>query len=260
MSSFDSILQNTPDLPLWNAYEQAEDHTADSSLIFNFTFEDKRILLVNGVQVFPLQNAYVPPRLYARQSAITLTEFEHERLPNFDDAPLYAIDYHREVPQSEHPSMHHNFFNMQLGLDVLGAETAGHHTLLPNDIQPLILVFLNEVGPFQDYLYYKSISEVDLTLSDSLLRDRYPYNTPFRTPEDLKECTLWSWRCSDISAYPWYRFMYRQAFDEYGKIGSFRHAFAEIGTLMRAVWILASYHDDDGWHGTDHVAAILWIV
>ncbi|KAH7317767.1 hypothetical protein BKA65DRAFT_570240 [Rhexocercosporidium sp. MPI-PUGE-AT-0058] len=232
---------DTPDLPLWDAYDQVTDITP--SLIFNFTLQDKRILLLNGVPVFPLQNAYVPPRLYARQSTISLTEFEHGQPSNFDEGPLHAIDYHRVVPISEHPSAHYNVFTTQLELDVLGAEFAGQHTLLRDKTQPLILVYLNELPPFQKYPYYKSIAELDLTLSDSLLRDRFPYNTPFSAPKDLAECTLWSWRCSDIDEYPWYRYIYRESFDEHGKIGSFRHMLLQIwerfgfwqATMMLAV-------------------------
>ncbi|KAL2065532.1 hypothetical protein VTL71DRAFT_3202 [Oculimacula yallundae] len=212
-----------PNLFPSTAPEPFANDAASCSLIFNFTLENKRTLLLNGVPIFPLRNAYVPPQLYAHQSTISLTEFERGQLPDFDDGPLYVLDYHREVPVSEHPSMHYNVFKTQLALDVLGAETKGEITLLPDDTQRLILVNIDEVPPYQDYPFDKSISEIDLMLSDTRLQDRYPYNTPFPAPESLMECTLWSWSCSDIDEYPWYRYIYRQAFDRYGKIGSFRH-------------------------------------
>ncbi|KAL5331860.1 hypothetical protein ACEPPN_001399 [Leptodophora sp. 'Broadleaf-Isolate-01'] len=223
---------DTPDLPLWNANKQFDEDEA-SSLIFNFTLQDKRILLLNGVPIFPLQNAYVPPRLYAHQSAINLIRFEHGLIPNLDEAPLYAIDYHRTVPVSEHPSAQYNVFKTQLEFDVLGAGIAGQNTLLPDRTQRLILLSIDELGPVQNYLHPKPISEVDLTLSDTLLRDRFPYNTPFPAPKNLKKCTLWSWRCPDIDEYPWYRYVYRQAFDEHGKIGSFRHMLLQVWRQMR---------------------------
>ncbi|KAG4434568.1 hypothetical protein IFR05_009954 [Cadophora sp. M221] len=222
----------TPDLPFWNANEQVDENQV-SSLIFNFTLQDRRILLLNDVPIFPLQNAYVPPRLYAHQSAINLVSFEHGLIPSFDESPLYAIDYHRALPVSEHPSAHYNVFKTQVELDVLGAGIAGQNTLLPDKTQRLILLSIDETGPFQKYPYTKSISEVDLTLSDTLLRDRFPHNTPFFTPQSLKKCTLWSWRCPDIAEYPWYRYVYREAFDEYGKIGSFRHMLLQVWRQLR---------------------------
>ncbi len=111
-----------------------------SSLIFNFTLQDKRILLLNDVPIFPPQNAYLPSRITARLSSISLTVFEHGHLPDFSKDPLYAIDYDRKVPRSEHPSARYNIYNPQLDLNVLGVGPAGDETLLRDESQRVIRV------------------------------------------------------------------------------------------------------------------------
>jgi len=51
---------DTPDL-LDTQIRTAKD--TGTSLIFNFTLQDQRVLLLNDVPIFPLEKAYVPPRL-----------------------------------------------------------------------------------------------------------------------------------------------------------------------------------------------------
>ncbi|CAL3967948.1 unnamed protein product [Diplocarpon coronariae] len=215
----------TPDLPPWNTATQTAENIP-TCLIFNFTLQDKRILLLNDVPIFPLRNAHVPPCLNARQSAITLAAFDDGTMPDFSNSPLVLLDYYREVPPSEHPNAHYNIFNTKLELDILGVgnpDRPGERLLLTDDNQRIIRVNLDELKPYQEYPYERSISELDFRLSDAVLSDRYPYYTPFSEPNTLKNCTMWSWRCSDFDQYPWYHYVYRDAFDQHGKIGSFRH-------------------------------------
>ncbi|PVH82012.1 hypothetical protein DL98DRAFT_587023 [Cadophora sp. DSE1049] len=225
---------DTPDLPDWDTQLQTED--IGTSLIFNFTLQDKRILLLNDVPIFPLEKAYVPRRLYARQSTITQTEFQHGKPPSLDDAPLYALDYHQAVPATDivssqvasHPAAHYNVLQTQLEFDILGAGIAGQTTLLRDDTQRLIIIKLQELGPYAKKWHTNPTSLPQLKIFNILLRDRYPYHLPFSSPEDLEKCTLWSWRCSEIDEYPWYKFVYREAFDQYGEIGSLRHLWLQM--------------------------------
>jgi len=47
--------------------------------------------------------------------------------------------------------------------------------------------------------------------------------TTYKTLKSLKTCYFWSWLCADVKGYPYYEYIYRENFDEYGKKGSMRH-------------------------------------
>ena len=226
---------DTPDLLDWDTQIRTAEDTG-TSLIFNFTLQDQRILLLNDVPIFPLEKALVPPRLYARQSTITQTAFQQGKLPRLDDAPLYELDYHQAVPTIDivrshvapNPAAFYNVLQTQLEFDILGAGIDGQNTLLRDDSQRLIIVNLRELGPYSGKWHAQHNSLHQLKIFNILLRDRYPSRLPFSTPEDLAKCTLWSWKCSQIGEYPWYQFVYREAFDQYGEIGSLRHLWLQM--------------------------------
>jgi hypothetical protein len=215
----------TPSLPLWNPDEKIGEKIP-SAFIFNITLQDKQILLFNDVQIMPLANAIVPPRIHAPQTNISLTKFDHGVLPDFQVSSSFELDYWRSVHPGEHPDARYNIYNPVLQIDILGAGIEGYNTLLSEDTQRLIQITLEELEPYQKYPYDKPVTQRLYKISDVLLGDRWPYNQ-FSPPEALKECTIWSWRCSDFDAYPWYHYVYREAFDEFGKIGSLRHSLVQ---------------------------------
>lgn len=216
---------NTPDLPLWNP-ELRIGELVPSAFILNFTLQDRRVLLLNDVPIFPLTNAFVPPKLHAPQAAISLPQFEHGALPDVQALSSFELDYWREVVPAEHADSHHNTYDPTLKLDILGAGIAGYNTLLDHDKQRFLAVRMNEVEPDRNWPYDKPISQRSYVITDVVIRDRFPYNE-FSPPEALKQCRIWSWICSDFDEYPWYLYVYRGAFDQYGKIGSLRHFFAQ---------------------------------
>ncbi|KAF8851198.1 hypothetical protein BDZ45DRAFT_679315 [Acephala macrosclerotiorum] len=215
------IRLETPDLPLWNPNTQTgEDvHTA---LMLNFTFtRDNRILLLNDKPILPIENGNVPPSLTAPQTSNSLDEFEHGA-PDFHGLSFFELDYYRRVPYPEDPNSRYNIWNPTLSIDILGAGIAGYNTLLRADTQRYIKVVVDEIPPYQKHPYDRPISERRYRIKDVTLEDRWPYQQ-FAAPDELGECTIWSWRCDDIPDFPYYHYVYRQNFDEYGKIGSLRH-------------------------------------
>lgn len=200
-----------PDLPLWNEDEQIGEKLP-SALIFNFTLShDNRTLILNDVPILPVQNPYVPPRLYAYQTSETLAQFDNETLTDYNDCPLFSLDYARVVTQVTFEA------TRILDLDILGAGIAEYNALLPSNEQRLIHLFLDHIEPKS-----ASISSMTFKIADVHLEDRNS-SYQFPAPESLKTCTMWSWLCADTQFYPWYLYIYRQNFDDYGKIGSMRH-------------------------------------
>jgi hypothetical protein len=166
-------------------------------------------------------------------AATSLNEFENGTF-DFHNAPSFGLDYYREGPVPEHPSASYKIYNPKLTLDILGAGIDGYNTLLLDDNMRMIRIYLKELQPFSKYPF-TPISFRRFKIADVRIEDRFPSHYPLTTPDQLKECTLWSWRCSEFGMeYPWYRYVYRQAFDEYGKIGSFRHMILQRwGTMFK---------------------------
>jgi hypothetical protein len=206
-----------PLLPLWNQEDQIGEDLP-SALIFNFTLShDNRTLLLNDNPILPLQNAYVPPRLYAYQTPQTVTQFENDPLTEYKSLPQFSLDYSRIVPQAEAGSKKFYNYTLSLDLDILGAGIETYNALLPADNQRFIRITLQQLEPSST-----PISSLSFRIADVYLEERGP-NNQFKSPDGFKACTMWSWLCPDKPTYPWYQYIYRQNFDDYGKIGSRRH-------------------------------------
>ena len=206
---------DVPLLPLWNQEDQIGEDLP-SALIFNFTLShDNRTLLLNDNAILPLGNAYVPPRLYAYQTSKTLDELENDPL-QIKNSPQFSLDYSRIVPQAEDGSLKYNNYTPTLDLDILGAGIGEYNTLLPSDTQRFIRVILHQLEPPST-----PFSSLSFKIADIHLEQRHP-DSQSKGPDGLKPCTLWSWLCADKPKYPWYQYIYRENFDDYGKIGSMR--------------------------------------
>jgi hypothetical protein len=206
-----------PLLPLWNQEDQIGEDLP-SAFIFNFTIShDNRTLLLNDNPILPLENAYVPPRLYAYQTSQTVTQFENDLLTDYKSLPQFSLDYSRIVPQAEGGSQKFYNYTPSLDLDILGAGIETYNALLPADNQRFIRITLHQLEPPSTPL-----SSLSFKIADIYLEERGP-NNQFKSPDSFKACTMWSWLCPDKPSYPWYQYIYRQNFDDYGKIGSRRH-------------------------------------
>lgn len=213
----------TPDLPLWNEKQQIGEDIP-TALILNFTLiPDNRTLLLQDQPFFPLPNPHSPPRLSAPQTSQTLHDFKTDRSPNFEHAPIFDLDYDRIAHPRDDPSIHYYNYNPTLTLNLLGAGIAGYNALLRDERQPMVKITLkdwNTVGRATTDPPNHNLEITEVKLPGRREAD-------FVSPDDLKECTLWSWRCSDFGDTPWYRYVFRQNFDEHGRIGSFRHMLVQ---------------------------------
>lgn len=206
----------TPDLPVWNQEEQiGEVDPEHSLLLLNFTLShDSSQLLLQDQPFLPLPNPLLPPQLEAHQQQPDfIAEFRsHENYRGFLDTPTFALDYERLVHPRDDSTIRYYAYAPTLTLNLLGAGIAGYNTLLSSQQQQVIKIEL------KDRNSDPGVNNFIITRIGFFPRDR-----GHAEPENLKECTLWSWTCPDFGDAPWYRYIYRQNFDEYGRIGSRRH-------------------------------------
>lgn len=206
----------TPDLPVWNEEEQiGEANPKHSLLILNFTLShDSSQLLLQDQPFLPLPNPFLPPQLEAHQQQPDfIPEWRsHENYRRFLTSPTFALDYERLVHPRDDPNIRYYSYAPTLTLNLLGAGIAGYNTLLESQEQQIIRV------EFKDHNTNPGINNFTITRIGL-----FPRHRGHAGPENLKECTLWSWACPDFGDPPWYRYVYRQNFDEYGRIGSRRH-------------------------------------
>ncbi|EPE35150.1 hypothetical protein GLAREA_10846 [Glarea lozoyensis ATCC 20868] len=214
------ISLNTPDLLLWD-WEQQYGEPLQSALVFNFTIShDQRHLLLQDQPILPLLDANIPPRFSVPQTSESLTEFEQRRVYKYTNAAHFEIDYERSVRPRDDPNREIHNYVPTLKFNVLGAGIAGHNTLLSSAEQRYIEIILKDENfrthnPFNHKFVVKSVRT----------RRRGDEPNPSVLPEDLKVCGRFSWRCEDMDSQPWYRYIYRQDFDEFGKIGSLRREY-----------------------------------
>jgi hypothetical protein len=176
----------------------------------------------------PLLHQHTPPRLSAPQTSQTLNEFEYRKLPNLDDLPIIDLDYDRIAHPRDDPSIHYSNYYPTLTINLLGAGIAGHNALLRDKGQKVIKITLRDWNTVGHSTTDPPNHSFEIT--EVKLWDRQPGDIV--NPDDLEECTLRLSRCSDFGDHPWYRYIFRQNFDGYGKIGSFRHMLLQRwGTL-----------------------------
>lgn len=225
------ILLETPDLPLWNQEDQIGENIP-SALILHFSLTpDNRTLLLQDKPFMPLPNPNTPPRLSAPQTAQTQLEFEQTETHDLHDAPLFDLDYDRLAANRDDPSIHYYNYNPTLALNLLGAGIAGYNALLKSERQKIIKITLKDWNTVHRATTDPPNHNFEIT-GVSLWERTVKGFPDVVAPDDLGECSMWSWRCSDFGDFPYYRFIFRQNFDKYGRIGSLRHMFLQRwGTL-----------------------------
>lgn len=162
------------------------------------------------------------------------------------------LDYYIEAPDATSgTSIYNTQYNPRLRIDILRASTPtvpAYSTALSSDDQHQIWIWLEDLSshpPGTDYasiaLRIKRVQVSRRWLNSDSKGRTTPGTTTYRDLASLKRCYLWSWLCADIRGYPYYQFIYRERFDQYGKKGSMRHFLTSIwGALVGVVGIGAA--------------------
>jgi len=212
-----------------NQRDQIATH-CPGAFIFNFTLTpDNRTLLLNDEPILPRAHPHIPTPLRAHQTGETATDFAHRVRTNFSGAPVMDLDYYIETPDTTSgTSIYNTKYNPRLRIDILRANMPtypGYSTPLFSNSQKQIWVWLEDLSVYPPETPYSSIT---LKISRVKVSRRWPDadsqgTTTYKTPKSLKTCHIWSWLCADINNYPYYEYIYRENFDQYGKKGSMRH-------------------------------------
>jgi hypothetical protein len=139
------------------------------------------------------------------------------------------LDYYIETPDTTSgTSIYNTKYNPRLRLDILRANIPtlpGYGALLSSNSQNQIWVWLEDLAAHPPNTLY---SDITLRIKRVQVSRRWPDSdsrgtTTYKTRKSLKTCHIWSWLCADIDKYPYYEYIYRENFDQYGKKGSMRH-------------------------------------
>ncbi|KAF2188963.1 hypothetical protein K469DRAFT_659866 [Zopfia rhizophila CBS 207.26] len=241
---------DTPGYPLWlmdkaNApilHEQAENfywpQDKPSAVLLNITMSlDNKTLLVNHKPILPLADSNIPPLIEAYQVPADITASQIKGLTSngllnrhWEGLTLgwryLALDYDRLVWSDPEQGPWQNHVPT-LSFRIMGIGAHSRSDVLDSSKQKVLHITLADSNHGSsnspDRLY--GITKIEL----KHIEDSYAY-VPATEPE-RKECTLSSWKCPDKGLYregaPWYRFIWRERFDKYGRVGSLRHALVK---------------------------------
>ncbi|ORY19583.1 hypothetical protein BCR34DRAFT_135051 [Clohesyomyces aquaticus] len=204
---------------------------------------DEKTLLLNNEAILPLKDPDHPPKLLAYQVPANITDEAILRIKQngvLDNEWKHltlawrqlALDYDRLVWAD--PDGKGYYFNQPvLHFRILGLGAHKRNDVLDMAEQPTLEVTLYQKSSEENDVEKKSYVLKDIEVKDS----EYPNIRP--VVEEEKECTLWSWRCPDegalyVSGRPWYRFIWRERFDQHGRLGSLRHALHRKSAALRA--------------------------
>jgi hypothetical protein len=212
-----------------NQRDQTATH-CPGAFIFNFTLHsDNRTLLLNDEPILPRAHPHIPTPLRAHQTGETATDLAHRVCTNFSGAPVMDLDYYIEIPDtSSGTSIYNTKYNPRLRLDILRASMPtypGYSTPLFSNSQNQIWVWLEDLSAHPPKTLYSTITLriTRVQVGRRWLDTDSQGTTTYKTPKSLKTCHIWSWLCADINKYPYYEYIYRENFDQYGKKGSMRH-------------------------------------
>ncbi|OBT71896.1 hypothetical protein VF21_10570 [Pseudogymnoascus sp. 05NY08] len=214
------------------------------AFIFNFTLTpDNRTLLLNDEPILPRAYPHIPTPLRAYQTIETTSDFARRSRTNVTGDLALDLDYYMDAPdtKSGSTSIYNTNYNPRLQIDILRASTPtypAYSTPLSSDSQNQIWVWLEDLSAHPPGTPYHSIAlrvkrvKVDRRWPDTDSKGTKTY----RSLTSLKRCYIWSWLCADIEEYPYYQYIYRENFDQYGKKGSMRHFLTSIwGALVKVM-------------------------
>jgi hypothetical protein len=247
------IKLSTPGYPFWVLDGWFRQTREEAAVLLNFSMSaDNHTLFVNGHAILPVEDSNRPPMITAHQvrdaipaeSLRTLAgegllrgELDQEQLQH---RSFLELDYDRLV-EADHETGPYKSHRPTLRFRIMGIGAYTTDKVLETEQQEVVHVTLHDengkisADPKRNYI----ITQVEIkSVKDS-------YGGIHKGPEfDVgKECTKKSWACPDTGLYtpmaPYYRFIWRNKFDEFGRIGSFRHAVMKVISGPREKAILA---------------------
>ena len=208
----------------------------------NFTLTpDNLILLLNDEPILPRAHPHIPTPLRAPLQS-SLTPLDVIRT-DVTEAVVMDLDYYIQQPDTTAST---SFYNRQYSpgflLDILRAgmpNNPGYNIPLNSTQQNRIYVFLEDLS---DHPLNTPFTDIPLRIKGVELERRWPVETigrtTYKTLKSLKTCHIWSWLCAENDSYPYYEYIYRVNFDQFGKKGSMRHfltaRWAELVGLIGA--------------------------
>lgn len=220
---------------LIKTYEEAvfppsptDDRAPQYSVLLDFTIsaDNKRLLLNSNYHALLVPNPSRPALLQARRVPSN-TDLNHLVESDWSAYPLIGLDYSFDARNRGDPGIRYSNHRPRLSLDLIGA--GGNSS---NASDPVFLL---------DSLDQKWV-QIELAMNNAVYSDerkrKYHIqkiefvnrNRNFRgrrieyhvaRPDDTS-CSWYSWRCADIADPPWYKYVWRDYFDEFGRIGSLR--------------------------------------
>ena len=259
---------DTPGYPFWlldrekapmyhkdSANFYRPDTIIPSAILLNLTLShDHKTLLLNHEPILPVADVNAPPRIYAYQVPAHISERQVRNMISFGimnrqwegltTAWRYlSIDYERVVsgdPQKLKRVWKNGFPLLKFRIMGIGAHE--DNQVLEAFEQPVLHVQLENTLANRDppppprFEFDKVITSYEAAYQDtSEVMDQY-----------RDGCTMWSWRCPDLhvnevekyagNEVPYYRYIWRNRFDEFGRIGSLRHAVMRKTHVLRVFW------------------------
>lgn len=220
---------NTPNLPLrtWNQVTKTwiiEDDIL-SALLFKVSLSDDNSTVILGYNtpLLPLPNPLVPPKLSVPHISVNEPD---SSLPMFygDDSmrswEVVGLDYDRLSDPRDDRNIRYYLPSYTLRFNVLGvgfSHPEESNVLLDSDEQQLLIIKVKDHNGNSHSPPHPNLEITDVKI--------WPRESGYvhPRPRSGKECSKWSWRCEDFGDEPWYRYIWRQDFDDDGRIGSGRH-------------------------------------
>ncbi|KAF2806541.1 uncharacterized protein BDZ99DRAFT_466113 [Mytilinidion resinicola] len=242
---------DTPGYPRWllnKTTTVAQEHTraADwyyavydqpSAILLNFTLSsDNKTLYLNSQAILPLMDTMLPPSLAAYQVPADISRNEFSLLKHnhvlswayYGMTIAYqrlTIDYDRLVWADPSSGPYQNHVPT-LRFRLMGLGSYKQDDVLDDRLQKVVHVTLADQKHGSSDASDRSYLITEVAIKES--RRSYAYAGVL--PNDVSridDCSARSWRCEDHGLYaegePWYRYIWRHKFDQYGRIGSQRH-------------------------------------
>ena len=263
------IKLDTLEYPLWVMDRKAPMHhdnaagyytpvDVPSAVLFNLTLSrDNKTLLLNHQPILPLTDVHVPPRIDAYQVPANTTEEQLRNIISYGVLDrkwegmtlgwrYLSLDYDRLVfrdPQARKwnkPPV--------LNFRIMGIGAHARNDYLNAIYQRILRVELEDTnGACSGSVVSYKIADVSLLGVDEAYG-----SMPIE--EHIDECTSGSWRCPDRRVHnplidgmelpkespPYYRYIWRSRFDEFGRVGSMRHA------VFEKIHVVSDFLEDAG--------------